>query len=302
MKLVLLCKRHNHRKVLDILAAFRNEGLAFCGIVAAASSPPPFSVRAIARKLHPRVLQRWLRVAAVRATSSTQQYTGTLPDESSPTPEGLALAVGDASNGKSSQVESESALGGCQTIDDYVRKFRTPLREVQDLNSAEAEEAIRALQPDLLILGGAPIIRSQILTLPQHGTINVHQGELPAMRGMNVAEWSIFRGRTVAVTVHLVDHGVDTGAILHRQTVDVSRYRTIAAMRRMLSPLQHRVLAKVTKSFARGEITPRTQSSPDGLQYYVMHDKLRRIVEHKLARGFKPESLDQPHSHQAPSR
>ena len=300
MNLVLLCKRHNHRKVLDILAAFRNEGLSVGGIVAAAPSPPPASVRTIARELHPLKLQRRLRVTVARVRRSTHQRADMSPNPPSTAQEGRP-AAGNANNGRLPQVENESVLSGCQTIDDYVQQFHTPLREVHDLNSAEAEDAIRTLQPDLLILGGAPIIRSHILALPQHGTINVHQGELPAMRGMNVAEWSVFRGRSVIVTVHLVDQGVDTGAILHRETLDVSHCRTIAEMRRMLSPLQHRVLARVTKSYSQGEITPIQQSSPDGLQYYVMHDKLRRVVEHKLTRGFKPESLNHPHSHPVPS-
>jgi methionyl-tRNA formyltransferase len=142
------------------------------------------------------------------------------------------------------------------------------------------------MQTDILLLGGVPIIRANVLAAPKLCTLNVHMGLLPKFRGVNVAEWSIFCGAPVGVTVHQVDPGVDTGAILYREEIDVSGCTNIEAMRAKVSAAQHRVLAKCTRLLADKQLAPQPQKREDGKQYYAMHEKLRKIVDKKLSRGY----------------
>ena len=267
MNLVLLCKIHNHAKVIDILAAFNEEGLRMHGIVALAAPRSAFSFHHAVRKIYERL---------------TRHTKGSA--ENSPAAELSSLALNGKGalttimNGQEPEVHGKPLL----TLKAYARQYQIPVNVVKNLNSSKCTKALQDFQTEVLVLGGVPIMREQVLAIPQRGTLNVHMGWLPEMRGMNVAEWSILLHRPVAVSVHLVDTGVDTGAILHREKFETGHCRSLAEMRKQLSAFQHRVLARATRLFLEQSLHTMPQKSEDGKQYYTMHPRLRALVEKKL--------------------
>ena len=160
-----------------------------------------------------------------------------------------------------------------------------------DLNSAACVAALEKMSTDILLLGGVPIIRANVLAVPKVCTLNVHMALLPKFRGMNVAEWSIYCGAPVGVTVHQVDPGVDTGAILFRETIEVADCPNIAAMRAKMSTEQHLALAKCTRWLVEEKLVPAPQKKEAGKQFYILHPKLKKVVEQRLAKGYKAESF-----------
>ena len=51
----------------------------------------------------------------------------------------------------------------------------------------------------------------------------MHAGKLPEYRGRNIINWAIINGETeIGVTVHLVDHGIDTGDILLQRILPIA--------------------------------------------------------------------------------
>lgn len=62
------------------------------------------------------------------------------------------------------------------------------------------------------------------------GVINCHPSLLPYNRGAFPAAWSILDGTPSGVTIHLMDEGLDTGAILAQETVDVRESDTSGSL------------------------------------------------------------------------
>lgn len=58
------------------------------------------------------------------------------------------------------------------------------------------------------------IIRSPLLGLPRRGFVNTHPSLLPYGRGKHYNFWSIVDQVPFGVTLHMVDEGVDSGAIV----------------------------------------------------------------------------------------
>lgn len=59
------------------------------------------------------------------------------------------------------------------------------------------------------------------------GIINLHGGELPRYRGVNVANHVILEGmKTAAGTLHYIDTGIDTGDIISRSYFEVGEFDT----------------------------------------------------------------------------
>jgi len=181
----------------------------------------------------------------------------------------LALRRGDAPTGGPP----------AQTLAAWAREREVPVAGVRRLGDPAP---VRRLAPDLLVLVGADLVSAAVLDVPALGTINAHYGLLPAYRGMNVTEWSVLRGDPVGVTIHLVDAGVDTGAILLQEEIPVVAGETFATLRRKHQDLAARLLVAAALQLRDGTARPRPQAPDEGRQYYRMHPALRRRAEERL--------------------
>ncbi len=99
----------------------------------------------------------------------------------------------------------------------------TPLPEencffVKSLNSDDARNLLKTIQPDLLIVNGTRIISKKTLESVPAPFINFHVGITPLFRGVQGGYWAIATGRPdmFGVTLHYVDPGVDTGGIIEQ--------------------------------------------------------------------------------------
>jgi methionyl-tRNA formyltransferase len=63
------------------------------------------------------------------------------------------------------------------------------------------------------------IIRNPLLSLPKLGFINTHPSYLPYNRGKNYNFWALKESTPFGVTLHLVDDGIDTGAIIAQREI-----------------------------------------------------------------------------------
>ncbi len=278
MNLAILCKSWNHKKVLEILEALATQELRLRGIVALATSMKRPTFLEVIRKTHEQGVAQALTRFFFNHRDLQDNKNGFIAVN------GFDPAIGIHSPNGRLHFDNESPPP--LTIAEYARQHQIEMTIVQDLNSEACAAALRRMETDILLLGGAPIIRAKILAVPKSCTLNVHMALLPEFRGMNVAEWSIFCGAPVGVTVHQVDPGVDTGAILYRESLDVSDCATIAAMREKVSRQQHLVLAKCTRWLIEKKLIPAPQNKADGKQYYLMHEKLKKVVERRLMKGY----------------
>lgn len=85
-----------------------------------------------------------------------------------------------------------------------------------DKMTEEELAPLAALSPDVLLVSGfAIILKPPLLRLPRVGCVNMHSSLLPKHRGPNPFCAAILQGETESgVTFHVMDEGIDTGAIL----------------------------------------------------------------------------------------
>jgi phosphoribosylglycinamide formyltransferase-1 len=87
--------------------------------------------------------------------------------------------------------------------------------------------------------------------------VNVHPSLLPSFPGLRAIEQALEHGvRVTGATVHLVDHGVDTGPILAQGAVDVLPGDTPASLHDRIRPVEHRLLGDAVADIARSRPTP----------------------------------------------
>ena len=84
------------------------------------------------------------------------------------------------------------------------------------LKSAEAQQALAALQPDLMVVVAyGLILPAAVLALPRLGCVNVHASLLPRWRGAAPIQRAILAGdKETGVCLMQMDAGLDTGPVL----------------------------------------------------------------------------------------
>lgn len=106
-----------------------------------------------------------------------------------------------------------------------------------DLNAASTVQRVAELQPAITAYSGGGILRLPFIEATGHRILNAHSGLLPMVRGMNALEWSLLLNQPTGVTMHLIDEGIDTGAVAewipvvpnHGDTLDQLRERLVLA-------------------------------------------------------------------------
>jgi phosphoribosylglycinamide formyltransferase 1 len=98
---------------------------------------------------------------------------------------------------------------------------------------------------------GAPFIRRFAGRI-----INVHPSLLPAFPGVRAIEQALEYGvKQMGVTVHFVDEGVDSGAIILQEAFAINPYsRDIAAIEDRIHEIEHRLLPHAVGLIAAGAV------------------------------------------------
>ena len=186
------------------------------------------------------------------------------------------------------------------------RPFRRPLPQLAepalpveefvttDLHAPQTIERVRVFGADLGVSIGAPILRSSLFRLPRRGTINLHLGKVPDFRGAPPGFWELVAGaHSVGATVHWMDEGLDTGAILSEATAPIYSKDSWEDVQERATELGTRVLGKALNDLAHGDASAipqaeggRTHRSPTLGQRMALARRLaaRRLRERLTAR------------------
>ncbi len=103
------------------------------------------------------------------------------------------------------------------SIKEFCKKNNIPLDYFDNINHNITKKKIVDLKPDLIILGGAPILKQEIISIPRIAVLNSHPGILPDAKGMDVVAQSILYDIPLGATVFKVNAGIDSGAILLKE-------------------------------------------------------------------------------------
>jgi phosphoribosylglycinamide formyltransferase-1 len=92
--------------------------------------------------------------------------------------------------------------------------------------------------------------------------INVHPSLLPAFPGLGAVEQALAYGvKVFGVTVHFVDGGVDTGAVILQGSLELGDAELPTQVLAALRPLEHSLLPQAVRLFAVGALA-RDPSNP----------------------------------------
>ena len=136
---------------------------------------------------------------------------------------------------------------------------------VPSVNDEAFAAAITRLRPDIIVLAGCRMMKGGMLHRLPCPVINYHPGITPKYRGMNGGYWALANREPekFGSTIHFVDKGVDTGAVIRQvicapergDTIMTYPYTIVAASREPICDAVEDVLAGRAKVIAPTDIS-----------------------------------------------
>jgi len=150
-----------------------------------------------------------------------------------------------------------------------------PVFQPESLKTSEAQQQLRDLQPDLMIVVAYGLILPRaVLAIPTHGCWNVHASLLPRWRGAAPIQRAIEAGDSeTGVCLMQMEAGLDTGPVLLSQRTPIADTDTGGLLHDRLAEMGARVLADGL-GLLRAGLKPVAQAQPEaGVTYAHKLDK-----------------------------
>jgi folate-dependent phosphoribosylglycinamide formyltransferase PurN len=183
--------------------------------------------------------------------------------------------------------------GSGARIDEIMRQYNLddraiPARDyihVPSINSPEAIEHLRALDPAVVVVNGTRIIAKKVLEAIRAPFLNMHAGITPLYRGVHGGYWALAEGDRAhcGVTVHVVDPGIDTGAIVSQALIDPTPEDTFATYPALQVAAGLPLLVDAVNAALDGSL--QRKPPPEGASRLWSHPTLGQYVKARLQNG-----------------
>lgn len=157
-------------------------------------------------------------------------------------------------------------------------QHEVPVYQPDSLASEAAQQALAALQPDLMVvIAYGLILPPAVLAIPRLGCINVHASLLPRWRGAAPIQRAILAGDSeTGVCLMQMDAGLDTGPVLASTACPIEADDTGSRLHDKLARLGAQLLSDNLAALERGELEPRQQDET----YASYAGKLKKSEAH----------------------
>jgi methionyl-tRNA formyltransferase len=155
-----------------------------------------------------------------------------------------------------------------------------PVSQPETLKTEAGRAELATWSPDLLVVVAyGLILPTAVLTLPRLGCLNIHASLLPRWRGAAPIQRAILDGDTLTgVTIMQMDAGLDTGPMLIKRELPITRYDTGGSLHDRLSSLGAGALLEALGGYAQGTLKPIPQPA-EGITYAAKIEKAEALID-----------------------
>lgn len=150
-------------------------------------------------------------------------------------------------------------------------EVRTPL----NFKNQDDIEAFKLLNLDVAVVAAyGLILPKEILETPKHGCINIHASLLPRWRGAAPIHHAIWSGdNETGITLMQMDEGLDTGAMISKESVVITDQTTLPELHDTLSDMGGQMIVSALNELAKTGSLSATAQSEEGMTYASMLKK-----------------------------
>lgn len=128
--------------------------------------------------------------------------------------------------------------------------YKTEIFRTKNINEKRSLDYLENLKPDIIISTNfSHYIGAKVRKIAKYGVWNLHKSYLPFYRGMAPNFYALLNGeKEIGATLHIVDSGFDTGAILCQNKIATVSSDTVYSLNIKTADLGGRMLANYLKN------------------------------------------------------
>lgn len=151
----------------------------------------------------------------------------------------------------------------------YIQSYKLKEIKATSANSDSFRKQLLKLNPDIMIVASwSEKLEKQTYDMPKTATLNIHPSLLPKYRGPNPYVRVIQnKEKKSGVTIHLVDSGLDTGAILDQREVEVLPTDTGKELKSKTALVARGAICELLQKMSEDVVFPVMQKE-DAATYY----------------------------------
>ena len=136
------------------------------------------------------------------------------------------------------------------------------IKAVYETDEDKIIELLKENNIDLIVLAGyLKIITPKFVDEFRNKIINIHPSLIPSFCGKGYYGEKVHQGvidygaKVTGATVHFVDEGADTGAIIMQETVNVEQDDDAKSLAKRVLEVEHRILKESTRLFCENKLS-----------------------------------------------
>ncbi|KAA1288386.1 formyl transferase [Leptospira interrogans] len=161
-----------------------------------------------------------------------------------------------------------------------------PFYFVKSHNDITSEKILKKYNPDYIILGGADIIKENILSIPLKGTVNIHPGLMPMYRGCSNVEWALYNDDHVGTTCHFVNAEIDSGDVIYQERLRIEKGDTYEQIRANMFAHGAEVLVTALERLEKG-LRPIASTEVGDYYQTIENDKIEFVKRKLIEKTYK---------------
>ena len=160
--------------------------------------------------------------------------------------------------------------GELMTFSHLSREHGVEFHEVENINGGDGHALVREFRPDLILSVRFDLIfKEPVLSAPPLGILNIHPGALPDHAGLVAPMHTLISGGTsLTSTLHEVDRGIDTGAVIATADLPFDHSRSLFWHLPQLYELGIDQFVRLLPGLARGDRPPAEPQDRTRRQYH----------------------------------
>jgi len=177
--------------------------------------------------------------------------------------------------------------GELLTFHHLARRHGIAFHDIDQINDGDGLELVEAFEPDLILsMRFGLIFKKHVIARPPLGVLNIHPGALPEYAGLYAPMRAMLAGeQTLSSTLHVIDHGVDTGPVVGSSDLLVEGDRSLFWHFLQLYRLGADALLRLLPDLDEGGLLATRPQDPSRRQYFS--EPTRRDLEAFQRQGFR---------------
>ena len=146
-------------------------------------------------------------------------------------------------------------------VKQYALSQNIPVLQPERLKDEAFISELRSYEADLQVVVAFRMLPEVVWAMPRLGTFNLHAALLPQYRGAAPINWAIINGETeTGITTFFLDHDIDTGQVIYRQSVPIHYEDDAEAVHDRLMLLGADLVLRTVHDVEEGRVRPIPQS------------------------------------------